>query len=137
MPVLPIPMIIALVLFAFLAHRMATRETHATLLALIGICAVQGVIVSLVQYYGVTVIRPVQPLLASIIPAVAWLAFRQAAGGATVQRDIAIHSTGLVLAPVFCSSPAAAARHFDPNPIRGLWRCHAAAAGARRRQPAA
>jgi AraC-like DNA-binding protein len=98
MPVLPIPLIIALVLFAFLAHRMATRETHATLLALIAVCSLQGVIVSLVQYYGVTGLRPLQPLLASVIPAVAWLAFRQAAGGATGQRDIVIHSAGFVLA---------------------------------------
>jgi len=98
MPVLPIPLIIALVLFAFLAHRMATRETHATLLALIASCALQGVVVSLVQYYGVTALRPLQPLLASVIPAIAWLAFRQAAGGATGQRDIVIHSAGFVLA---------------------------------------
>lgn len=98
MPVLPIPMILALVLLAFLAHRMATRETHATLLALIASCALQGVIVSLVQYYGVTELRPLQPLLASVIPAIAWLAFRQAAGGATRQRGIIIHSAGFVLA---------------------------------------
>lgn len=98
MPVLPIPMILALVLLAFLAHRMATRETHATLLALIASCALQGVVVSLVQYYGVTALRPLQPLLASVIPAVAWLAFRQAAGGAAGQRDIIIHSAGFVLA---------------------------------------
>ena len=98
MPVLPIPLIIALVLFAFLARRMATRETHATLLALIASCALQGVIVSLVQYYGVAELRPLQPLLASVIPAVAWLAFRQAAGGATGQYDIVIHSAGFVLA---------------------------------------
>jgi AraC-like DNA-binding protein len=98
MPVLPIPLIIALVLFAFLAHRMATRETHATLLALIASCALQGVVVSLVQYYGYTGLRLLQPLLASIIPAIAWLAFRQAAGGAPGQRGIVIHSAGFVLA---------------------------------------
>lgn len=98
MPVLPIPMILALVLLAFLAHRMATRETHAALLALIASCALQGVIVSLVQYYGFAAIRPLQPLMASVIPAIAWLAFRQAAGGATGQRDIVIHSAGFVLA---------------------------------------
>jgi AraC-like DNA-binding protein len=91
-------MIIALVLFAFLVHRMATRETHATLLALIALCALQGVVVSLVQYYGVTELRLLQPLLASIIPGVAWLAFRQAAGGATGPRGIIVHSAGLVLA---------------------------------------
>ena len=39
MPVLPIPMIIALLLLGFLIHRLVTRETHATLLALIAACA--------------------------------------------------------------------------------------------------
>lgn len=98
MPVLPIPLIIALVLLAFLVHRILTRETHATLLALIAICAVQGVVIALVQYYGVLAIRPLQPLLASVIPAVAWLAFRQAAGGNSSQRDFVMHSAGFVLA---------------------------------------
>jgi len=98
MPVLPIPLVIALVLFAFLAHRVLTRETHATLLVLIAVCAVQGVIIALVQYYGLTALRPLQPLLASLIPAVAWLAFRQASGGNTRPRDFLVHSAGFVLA---------------------------------------
>jgi AraC-like DNA-binding protein len=98
MPVLPIPLIIALVLLAFLAHRVMTRETHVMLLALIAACAVQGIIIALVQYYGVTAVRPFQPLLASLIPAIAWLAFRQASGGMPKPRDLAIHSTGFLLA---------------------------------------
>ena len=101
MPVLPIPMIIAVLLFAFLAHRMLTRETHATLLALVAACAVQSTIVALVQYYGVTSIRPLQPLLATLIPPIAWLAFSQAARGDAKPGDMALHSAGFVLAFLF------------------------------------
>lgn len=100
MPVLPIPMIIALVLLAFLVQRLLTRETHATLLALIGICAMQGAVIALVQYYDVTTLRPLQPLLASIISPVAWLAFRQAAGGELSARNLWVHAAGVVLALV-------------------------------------
>ncbi|MEP7172977.1 MAG: helix-turn-helix domain-containing protein [Aestuariivirga sp.] len=91
-------MIIALLLFAFLVHRLLTRETHVTLLALIAACAVQSVIVALVQYYGVTSIRPLQPLLATLIPPIAWLAFSQAARGDAKAGDLALHSAGFVLA---------------------------------------
>ena len=101
MPVLPIPMIIALLLFAFLAHRMLTRETHVTLLALIAACAVQGAIVALVQYYGFTSIRPLQPLWATLIPPIAWLAFSQAARGDAKPGDLPLHSAGFVLALLF------------------------------------
>lgn len=98
MPVLPIPMIIALLLIAFLVHRLLARETHVTLLALIAACAVQSVIVSLVQYYGVTSIRPLQPLWATLIPPIAWLAFSQASRGDAKPGDLASHSAGFVLA---------------------------------------
>lgn len=98
MPVLPVPMIIALLLFAFLVHRMLTRETHVTLLALIAVCAVQGAVVALVQYYGVTAIRPLQPLLATLIPPIAWLAFSQAARGDAKPGDLPLHAAGSVAA---------------------------------------
>ncbi len=101
MPVLPIPMIIALLLFAFLAHRLLTRETHVTLLALIAACAMQGAIVALVQYYGFTAIRPLQPLWATLIPPIAWLAFSQAARGDPKPGDLPLHSAGFVLALLF------------------------------------
>lgn len=101
MPVLPIPMIISLLLFGLLVHRMATRETHATLLALIAICAVQSAIFALVHYYGVIAIRPLQPALATVIPTVAWLAFSWAAGGDTKPSHLAWHAVGPVLGVVF------------------------------------
>jgi AraC-like DNA-binding protein len=98
MPVLPIPMIIALLLFAFLSQRILTRETHISLLALIAVCATQSAIIALVQYYGVATIRPLQPLLASTIAPIAWLAFRHVTAGKTSQSDMVWHAMGPALA---------------------------------------
>jgi AraC-like DNA-binding protein len=98
MPVLPMPMIIAFLLFAFLAQRILKRETHVTLLALIAACATLSAIIALVQYYGVTAIRPLQPVLATMIPPLAWLAFIQAARGDAKPQDFLLHSSGVVLA---------------------------------------
>ncbi len=107
MPVLPVPMIIALLLFALLTNRLVRGETHVTLLALVGICATQSAIVALVQYYGVTLLRPVQPLLATVIPAVAWFAFDRASGGIMSRRKLALHAIGPILALGFLlASPA-------------------------------
>jgi AraC-like DNA-binding protein len=98
MPVLPIPMIIALVLFAFLVQRIVKGETHATLLALIAVCATQGAILALVQYYGFSFLRPVQPVLATVIPPVAWFAFMRASGSEGPQRKVFLHAIGPALA---------------------------------------
>jgi AraC-like DNA-binding protein len=106
MPVLPIPMIIALVLLAFLAQRLVRRETHGTLLALIAICAAQSAISALVHYYGLMGIRPLQPILAMVIPPVAWLAFSWAAGGDAKPRAMLWHGIGPLLAVLcFAANP--------------------------------
>jgi AraC-like DNA-binding protein len=98
MPVLPIPMIIALLLFGFLIQRIATRETHATILALIAACAVQGAIIALVQYYGFIVLRPLQAIMATAIPPLAWAAFANAAGGDVRPAKMLWHLIGPVFA---------------------------------------
>lgn len=104
MPVLPIPMIIALLLLGFLLHRVLTRETHPALLVLIGCCAAQSSVFALVQYYGITGLRVVQPILATVIPAVVWLAFRQASVGHLRRRDLYFHMMGPVIALVSLAS---------------------------------
>ena len=101
MPVLPVPMIIAVLLFGLLAQRLLTRETHPTLLALIAACATQGAVIALVQYYGITTIRPVQPLLATLIAPIAWLAFVQAAGVRGTSSQMWLHCLGFVLGLMF------------------------------------
>lgn len=101
MPALPIPMIIALLLFAFLLQRLLTRETHVTLLALIAACAVQSALIALVQYYGLASLRPLQPLGAMLIPPIAWLAFVRPAESAAKPHHVWVHGAGFVVA-LFC-----------------------------------
>lgn len=91
-------MIIALALAAFLVQRMARGGTHLSLLALIAACAVQGAVIALVQYYGVTTLRPFQPVFATVIPPVAWFAFAWASGASLTLRHMAAHAVGPVLA---------------------------------------
>jgi AraC-like DNA-binding protein len=101
MPVLPIPMIIALLLFGFLVKRILTRESHFTILALIGVCAAQAAIFALVRYYGFSVVRPVQAIMATTIPPIAWAAFVNAAGGDIRVDKMMWHAIGPVLAILF------------------------------------
>ncbi len=100
MPVLPIPLIIALLLIGFLIQRLATRETHMTIFALIASCATQAVIIALTQYYGFSVLRPLQAILATTIPPIAWAAFITAAGGDIRITKMLWHGAGPVLAVV-------------------------------------
>lgn len=88
---LPIPLTISLLLAFLLLRRLAERQTHITLLALIAACAVQGVIVSLVQYYGFQALRPVQALMATVIPTIAWFAFAHATGRMPSRRARLLH----------------------------------------------
>lgn len=101
MPVLPIPMIISLILIAFLVQRLLRREMHGTLLALIAICAVQAAVMALARYYGFDALRPLQPFLATVIPPVAWFAFVRAAGGELTLAKMGRHVIGPLLALLF------------------------------------
>jgi AraC-like DNA-binding protein len=47
--------------------------------ALLAACALQGVVVSLAQYYGIVLLRPVQPVTATLIPPLAWMTFQTTA----------------------------------------------------------
>jgi AraC-like DNA-binding protein len=91
-------MIVALLLLGFLLHRVLTREAHPALLILIGCCAAQSALIALVQYYGITSLRVVQPLLATVIPAVVWLTFQQASAGQLRRQHLYLHAIGPVVA---------------------------------------
>jgi AraC-like DNA-binding protein len=98
MPVLPIPMIIALLLLGLLIQRMASRKSHISILVLIAACAAQGAILAVVQYYGFTVLRPLQAIMAMFIPPIAWAAFITAAGGGIQFNKTVWHVVGPILA---------------------------------------
>jgi AraC-like DNA-binding protein len=79
MLVLPIPLAVALVL-AFLATRLALlREGPCLFPVLLATAALQGLVISLVQHYGLTSLFLLQPVTAAIVPPLAYLAFQQAA----------------------------------------------------------
>ncbi len=85
---LPIPMIVALVLgFLFLRTRLA-GEYPWLFSALLLFGGLQGVIVALTQYYAVGVLHPVQPITATVLPPLAWVAFRSSAIRPADRRDL-------------------------------------------------
>lgn len=75
MLVLPAPMIVALIL-GFLFVRSLLAESRPGLFsALLALCALQSVLISLAQYYGIHQLRFVQPVTGSCIPPLAWIVF--------------------------------------------------------------
>jgi AraC-like DNA-binding protein len=69
-PVLPVPMMVALV-FGYLAIRiLVVKDRPPALALLIGAVAVQGVILSFAA------LQPVQPVTAAMIPPLAWIVFQ-------------------------------------------------------------
>ncbi|WP_367310937.1 helix-turn-helix domain-containing protein [Aaestuariibius violaceus] len=99
-PTLPLPLVVSLILAA-LALRLARAEEKPALMpALLAACALQGLTVSLVQHYGLTALRPLQPVTATAIPPLAWIAFQSAARRAPRRSD-ALHAAG-PLFTAFC-----------------------------------
>lgn len=94
---LPIPLMFALVLL-FLLARSLREDLRPTLFsALLFFCAFQGGLISLVQYYGVTSLRFVQPVTATIVPPLAWVTFQS-----TALRPFELRRDGVhLLVPAF------------------------------------
>lgn len=63
---------------------------HGPLAMLLALCAFQGLIISLAQHYLVGVARMLQPVTASMIPPMAWVAFQATAVRQLEWRD-AVH----------------------------------------------
>lgn len=103
MPTFPIPVFVACAL-ALVGLRLWRQKGRADLLVvLLLLCALQSLIIALNQHYGVAGLHVVQPLVAALIPAAAWLAYR----GRTTREDL-VHGLGplttaaaLVVAPPF------------------------------------
>ncbi|MGI9500683.1 MAG: helix-turn-helix domain-containing protein [Geminicoccaceae bacterium] len=79
MLVLPIPLVTSLALAFLLLHMVLRGDRPWLFAALVAACAVQGVVVSLVQYYGVVSMRALQPVMATFIPPLAWVTFQTTA----------------------------------------------------------
>jgi AraC-like DNA-binding protein len=86
---LPIPMIVAVLLGFLFVQSWLKRDRPWLFSALLACCALQGVVISLAQHYGVAALRPLQPVTATIIPPLAWVTFQATAiRDADLRRDL-------------------------------------------------
>ena len=99
MPSLPVPMVSALVLGFLCVVLVTRRDRHWLLAVLVGACALQGVVISLGQHYGLGVFRAVQPVTAMLIPPLAWIAYR-----VTAVRSLEGAREALHLGPPFLTA---------------------------------
>lgn len=103
---LPVPLIVALLLVFLFVRSVLFEKTTPLLGALLLACAVQSVVVSIVHYYGVTELRLVQPITASVIPALAWVAFLEGGVHQRFQRSDIWHlAAPIVMAGVVTIAP--------------------------------
>ncbi|MEP5155130.1 AraC family transcriptional regulator [Planktotalea sp.] len=73
LPVLPIPMIGALILGFLCASMIAAQKRVSGMAALIGLCALQSALIALVWHYDIQGLRMALPIFASCIPPLAWI----------------------------------------------------------------
>ncbi|WBU60927.1 helix-turn-helix domain-containing protein [Paracoccus albus] len=97
---LPIPAFVALVL-GYIAIRTFLAGGRPFLLSFLTICAFQSLLVMLVGGYGVSGLRPILPVSATIIPPLAWITFQDAMVSRIPIRAIIIHGAAPAFA-VFC-----------------------------------
>ncbi|MEO1679251.1 MAG: AraC family transcriptional regulator [Pseudomonadota bacterium] len=88
MPSLPIPLVGALILCFLLARMWFVEGNRGPLAGLLALCAVQSLIISLVQHYGLSLMFPLQVLMATVIPPAAWLCFQVTAVRSFGQLDL-------------------------------------------------
>lgn len=97
MPMLPVPAFIAICL-AFLALRTILNRGRKGLALFLAVCALQSFGIALAGGYGVEALRPLLPVSAATIPALAWVTFV-----AGLFRPLSWRQDGLHLAgPLFC-----------------------------------
>ncbi|MGB0844585.1 MAG: helix-turn-helix domain-containing protein [Alphaproteobacteria bacterium] len=100
MPSLPIPMISALVLSFLFVNITRSERPNKALALLLFTCALQGLIISLAQHYEVAVFKLVQPVTATFIPPLTWVAFQTTAIRRIRKHDL-LHTVGPLLALAF------------------------------------
>ena len=97
MPSLPIPLISSLLLGFLLLRMWMVDRRHGPLVMLLALCAVQGVIISMAQHYHVPGTIVLQPIIATFVPALAWVAFQTTAVRRSKGADL-VHLVGPLLA---------------------------------------
>lgn len=97
MPSLPIPLIGSLILGFLLLRMWGMERKHGALAALLALCAVQGLIISLAQHYRLPGMMLVQPITATLVPPMAWVAFQATAVRRFARTDL-VHLAGPGLA---------------------------------------
>ena len=97
MPSLPIPLIGSLILGFLLIKMWFVDRKHGALAALLALCAVQGLIISLAQHYRLPGMTLVQPITATLVPPMAWVAFQATAVRRFARADL-VHLAGPLLA---------------------------------------
>lgn len=75
MPAFPVPVFAAALLLYLLLRLLLRGEGNGWQRALVGLAALQSLIVAATQFYGIEALRPVQPVTATLVPAAAYLAF--------------------------------------------------------------
>ena len=112
MPSVPLPFVIALLLFIFLV-RLRRREeglANVPFLAMIAASTLQSILHGLRWSYGVESFRMLQPLLAAVIPPLAWLGFnnfKTAVAPSSRMRGPWLHALGpMAIALIWFVKPA-------------------------------
>lgn len=105
MPSLPIPLISSLIL-TFMLLRLIFRDRRVgPLTILLFVCAIQGVIISAHHHYGVSALRMVQPVTATLLPPTAWVALRISSVRAFRAGDLAHFVWPIVAAALLTTQP--------------------------------
>ncbi len=99
MPSLPIPLVVALVLGFMFLYLLRSDRRYLPVALLLGLCAIQALIISLNQHYGLRAMATLQPVTATLIPPSAWIAFSMTAGRSPRWRDV-VHLTATAAVPV-------------------------------------
>jgi AraC-like DNA-binding protein len=95
---LPISLVFSLILLFLLGTLRARGPVVAGLVLLVAANVVQGAINAGAQYYGIAVLRAVQPVSAMLVPPAAWLALATAGLDRRLRPRDALHLIGPVLA---------------------------------------
>ena len=97
---LPFPAFVALIL-GYLALKTLLSEGRPLLVAFMAACAAQSLLVALVGGFAIEWLRPILPVSATTIPALAWITFQDALVSRMSLRAMALHLAAPTFA-LFC-----------------------------------